>query len=317
MPRALVSACARWRQRAAESRYPWIAVPWHRFGTHGILSAMNPAELADFLRTRRESMQPSDVGINPGQRRRAPGLRREEVASLAGMSTDYYARLEQKRAPQPSQQMLVAIARALRLTLGERDHLFRLAGHHAAPHRDRSDHVAPALMRVLDRLEDTPALVVTDLAFTLAQNAMYTALMGDETGYTGLARSMYYRWFTDADARARSPEREHAYHSRLNAAGLRAAISAGGADPTATTIVAELLRRSPEFASIWAEHLVAERLGDEKTIVHPEFGEIEVDCQPLFVENQAQALLVLTPRGAEAAEKLRLLQVVGSTFSAG
>ncbi|MFC5501325.1 helix-turn-helix transcriptional regulator [Lysinimonas soli] len=278
---------------------------------------MNRAELADFLRTRRESMQPSDVGMNPGQRRRAPGLRREEVASLAGMSTDYYARLEQQRGPQPSEQMLTAIARALRLTLDERDHLFRLAGHHAPAHVNRSDHVAPALLRVLDRLDDTPALVVSDLGFTLAQNAMATALIGDETNYTGLARSTYYRWFTDAAARARYPERDHAHQSRVQAAGLRAALSAGGADPTATAIVAELLRRSPEFAEIWAEHLVARRFDDHKTLVHPELGEIEVDCQPLFTENQAQALLVLTPRaGSDAAEKLRLLQVVGTTFTA-
>ena len=278
---------------------------------------MNRAELADFLRTRRESMQPSDVGMNPGQRRRAPGLRREEVASLAGMSTDYYARLEQQRAPQPSEQMLTAIARALRLTLDERDHLFRLAGHNPPAHVHRSDHVAPALLRVLDRLDDTPALVVTDLGITLAQNAMATALIGDETDHTGLARSAYYRWFTDAGSRARYPERDWAHQSRVQAAGLRAALSAGGTDPMAAAIVAELLRRSPEFAEIWAAHEVARRFDDHKTLVHPELGEIEVDCQPLFTENQAQALLVLTPRGAEAAEKLRLLQVVGTTFSAG
>ena len=276
---------------------------------------MNRAELADFLRTRRGSMQPSDVGMSPGQRRRAAGLRREEVASLAGMSTDYYARLEQQRAPQPSEQMLTAIARALRLTLVERDHLFRLAGHNPPAHVHRSDHVAPALLRVLDRLDDTPALVVTDLGITLAQNAIATALIGDETDHTGLARSAYYRWFTDAASRVRYPERDWAHQSRVQAAGLRAALSAGGADPTAAAIVAELLRRSPEFAEIWAAHEVARRFDDHKTLVHPELGEIEVDCQPLFTENQAQALLVLTPRGVEAAEKLRLLQVVGTTFS--
>ena len=276
---------------------------------------MNRAELADFLRTRRGSMQPSDVGMSPGQRRRAAGLRREEVASLAGMSTDYYARLEQQRAPQPSEQMLTAIARALRLTLVERDHLFRLAGHNPPAHVHRSDHVAPALLRVLDRLDDTPALVVTDLGITLAQNAIATALIGDETDHTGLARSAYYRWFTDAASRARYPERDWAHQSRVQAAGLRAALSAGGADPMAAAIVAELLRRSPEFAEIWAAHEVARRFDDHKTLVHPELGEIEVDCQPLFTENQAQALLVLTPRGVEAAEKLRLLQVVGTTFS--
>jgi len=87
--------------------------------------------LADFLRRRRDALQPADVGLVDGLRRRASGLRREEVAALASMSTDYYARLEQQRGPQPSEQMVAAIARGLRLTLDERDHLFRLAGHNA------------------------------------------------------------------------------------------------------------------------------------------------------------------------------------------
>ena len=277
---------------------------------------MDRAELADFLRTRRESMQPSDVGMNPGQRRRAPGLRREEVASLAGMSTDYYARLEQQRAPQPSEQMLTAIARALRLSLDERDHLFRLAGHHAPEHRSRSEHIAPALLRVLDRLDDTPALVVSDFGITLAQNAMSLALNGDEMRHTGLARSATYRWFTDVASRARYPERDWAHQSRVQAAALRAAVSASASDPFGRQIVDELLSHSPEFAELWAEHLVARRFDDHKTLLHPDLGEIEVDCQPLYTENQAQALLVLTPRaGTGAAEKLRLLQVVGTQFT--
>ncbi len=276
---------------------------------------MDRAELADFLRTRRESLQPSDVGVSAGQRRRAPGLRREEVAGLAGMSTDYYARLEQQRAPQPSEQMLTAIARALRLTLDERDHLFRLAGHHAPEHRSRSEHIAPALLRVLDRLDDTPALIIGEFGITLAQNAMSLALNGDEMHFTGLARSGVYRWFTDAASRAHYPERDQAHQSRVHAAALRAALSASGSDPLGQEIVRELLARSPEFAALWAEHLVARRFDDHKTLVHPELGEIEVDCQPLYTENQAQALLVLTPRGSEAAEKLRLLQVVGTQFA--
>jgi transcriptional regulator with XRE-family HTH domain len=113
-------------------------------------------QLADFLRRRREALQPQDVGLPKGQRRRTSGLRREEVAALAGMSTDYYSRLEQRRAPQPSTQMVAALAQALRLTLDERDHLFRLTGHSAPSRVIRSDHVSPGLMRVLDRLDDTP-----------------------------------------------------------------------------------------------------------------------------------------------------------------
>ena len=276
--------------------------------------SLNRADLADFLRSRREALQPSDVGMNPGQRRRAAGLRREEVALLAGMSTDYYARLEQQRAPQPSEQMLTAIARALRLTLDERDHLYRLAGHTPPSRLSRSEHVAPALLRVLDRLDDTPALVVSDLGVTLAQNAMSRALNGDEMAHTGMARSAIFRWFTDPAARARYPERDHVHQSRVQASNLRAVLGAGGGE--AGGLVEELLARSAEFREVWAAHEVARRFDDHKTLVHPELGEIEVDCQPLFTENAAQALLVLTPRsGTDAAEKLRLLQVVGATFA--
>ena len=273
---------------------------------------MDRAQLADFLRRRREALRPGDVGLPSGPRRRATGLRREEVAALTGMSTDYYARLEQQRGPQPSEQMVSALARGLRLTLDERDHLFRLTGHHAPVRVRRSEHVSPALLRVFDRLTDTPALILSDLADTLVQNRMARALLGDETGHTGLARSAFYRWFTDPGARSRYPERDHAHQSRLQAAGLRAAVTAGGSDARATEIVRRLLHVSPEFAEVWEQHEVSRRFDDHKTLVHPELGEIEVDCQALFTENQAQTLLVLTAApGTADAEKLQLLSVIG------
>ncbi len=273
---------------------------------------MDRAQLADFLCRRREALQPGDVGLPTGPRRRAAGLRREEVAALTGMSTDYYARLEQRRGPQPSEQMVAAIARGLRLTLDERDHLFRLAGHNAPARVRRSEHVSPALLRVFDRLDDTPALVLSDLADTLVQNRMARALLGDETRYTGLARSAFYRWFTDPEARSRYPSRDHAHQSRLQAAGLRAAVTAGGSDARASEIVRRLLAVSPEFAEVWEQHEVSRRFDDHKTLVHPELGEIEVDCQALFTENQAQVLLVLTAApGTVDAEKLELLSVIG------
>jgi transcriptional regulator with XRE-family HTH domain len=130
---------------------------------------MDRDELAHFLRSRREALQPSDVGMTAGRRRRTPGLRREEVASLCHMSTDYYTRLEQRRGPQPSVQMLGAIARGMRMTLDERDHLFRLAGHAAPERTGRSEHVSPGLMRILERL-DCPAQIITDLGQSLEQN---------------------------------------------------------------------------------------------------------------------------------------------------
>ena len=273
---------------------------------------MDRPGLADFLRKRRELLQPDDVGLVKGPRRRAAGLRREEIANLAGMSVDYYSRLEQQRGPQPSDQMLAAISRGLRLSLDERDHLFRLAGHTAPPRIRRTDHVSPALLRVLDRLDDTPALVLSDLADTLVQNRLATALLGDQTRHSGLARSAFYRWFTDPDERRHYPEATHAHQGRIQAAGLRLALTAGGPDHRAEQIVARLLHLSPEFAALWDQHEVAARFDDHKTIVHPELGEIELDCQALFTENQAQTLLVLTAApGTPGYDKLQLLAVLG------
>ncbi|OPG11949.1 helix-turn-helix transcriptional regulator [Microbispora sp. GKU 823] len=273
---------------------------------------MDRDALADFLRHRREALRPEDVGLPPGARRRAAGLRREEVASLAAMSTDYYTRLEQRRGPRPSEQMLASLARALRLTTDERDYLFRLAGHTAPAPASTATHVAPALLRVLDRLDDTPALILSNLGETLVQNRMAAALLGDHSGYTGFARSEVYRWFTDPAARLRYPEHDRRRQSRAQVANLRAAYGTMGPQSRAGELVRALRKASPEFAELWDRQEVARRFEDHKTLVHPELGPIEVDCQVLFTEDQSQALLVLTaPPHTEAHEKLRLLAVLG------
>jgi len=272
---------------------------------------MDRKELAEFLRHRREMVRPHDVGLAEGPRRRTQGLRREEVAQLAGMSTDYYARLEQQRAPQPSVQITTALARALRLTLDERDHLFVLIGHNAPARFQRSEHVSPALMRVLDRLDDTPAMVHSDLVDTLAMNPLAIALLGDQTRHTGLARSGYYRWFMDPAERLVYPEETHERHGRAQAARLRAALTAGSDTPRAARILAELQEHSPEFVRMWELQEVA-RYGDCKTILHPQLGRIDVDAQLLYTENRAQTLVVLTTRpGTESHSKLELLSVIG------
>ena len=276
------------------------------------MESMQKSELAEFLRRRRETLRPHDVGLAEGARRRTPGLRREEVARLASMSADYYTRLEQQRAPQPSVPIAAALARALRLTDDERDHLFALIGHNAPARFRPSDHVSPALMRVLERLDaDTPAIVLSDMAETLAMNPIATALLGDQTRHTGLARSAYYRWFTDPSERRVYPEEDHHRHSRVQAARLRAALTTAGS-PTARRIVAELLQRSSDFASFWALQEVAQRYSETKTIVHPELGRIDVDAQVLFTENRAQSLVVMTARpGTDGQGKLEMLSVIG------
>jgi len=274
---------------------------------------MDRAAVADFLRHRREALHPEDVGLPAGARRRTAGLRREEVAALAVMSTDYYTRLEQQRGPQPSEQMLASLARALRLTDSERDYLYRTAGHNppASP-ADPTSHVAPALLRVLDRLSDTPALILSNLGEVLVQNAMAAALLGDKSGYSGLARSEIYRWFTDPAERSRYPESDRPRQSRAQVANLRAAYGSLGPKSRAGELVRALRKASVEFAELWERHEVAKRFADHKILIHPELGQIEVDCQVLFTEDQSQALLVLTaaPR-TESYDKLRLLSVLG------
>ena len=273
---------------------------------------MDQAALADFLRSRRSGLRPEDVGLPAGPRRLVPGLRREEVAALAGMSADYYVRMEQARSPQPSEQMLAALARALRLSNDERDYLYRLAGHNVPARTPLDTHVAPSLMRVFDRLEETPALILSSLGETLAQNWLGAALLGDHSRYTGLARSSVYRWFTDPADREIYPVADRQRQSRAQVAGLRAAFGAAGQHSRAGALVRELSWVSPEFTEIWELHDVATRFQDHKTLIHPELGAIELDCQTLFTEDQGQALLILTaaPR-SEGAEKLALLAVLG------
>jgi len=274
---------------------------------------MDRAQLADFLRRRREALQPEDVGLRRGSRRRTSGLRREEVAALCDMSVDYYSRLEQSRGPQPSEQMLAAMARGLRLTLDERDHLFRLAGHTAPARALRSDHISPGIMRVLDRLADTPAQVMTELGETLAQTPAARALFGDETRYEGFMRSVGYRWFMEPSARDVYPVEDHPMHSREFTANIRTVYAKHGERSRAGAMVQALLTESPEFAAIWETHEVRTTQPREKRVQHPEVGVMELQCQFLVDPEQGQTLLVLTATpGTKSYDLLQLLSVIGT-----
>lgn len=278
---------------------------------------MDRAQLADFLRQRREALQPEDVGLGRGPRRRATGLRREEIAGLCDMSVDYYSRLEQARGPRPSGQMLAAIARGLRLTLDERDHLFRLAGHNAPARSLRSNHIAPGLMRVIDRLQDTPAQIMSELGETLVQTPPARTIFGDETRYTGLARSTIYRWFTDPTSREAYPAEDHETLSRNFTAGTRAVYAKHGPRSKAATIVDALLSESAEFAKLWSAHEVGGPPDQEKRLQHPEVGVMTVQCQRLLDPEQTQSLLVFTATpGTESYDKLQLLCVIGDSMGA-
>ena len=268
--------------------------------------------LAEFLRRRREALQPEDVGLPRGQRRRTSGLRREEVAALCHMSTDYYSRIERERGPQPSEQMIASIAQGLHLSLDERDHLFRLAGHSPPPRSAAGDYISPGMLRILDRLHDTPAEIVTELSETLRQTPLGVALTGDQTAYTGPARSIGYRWFTDPATRARYSPEDHPFLGRMFASGLRGVVTLRGPQSRAAQLADLLLDRSEEFRSVWNDHEIGIRPNEVKNFIHPELGALALTCQSLVDPGQSQALLVYTAiPGTENYEKLQLLSVIG------
>lgn len=277
------------------------------------LEGMDLPELGAFLKSRRDRIRPTEVGLPVGPRRRVPGLRRDEVAVLAGASVDYYIEIERGTA-QPSEQMAAALARALRLNRDERDHLYHLAGRPLPPAGSGNAHVHPGLLDLLDRLEGTPAQVITDLHVTLVQNRLAVALLGQAPAARNPESGMAFRWFTDPAARALYPEEDRDYQSRTMVADLRAALGRrAGSDPEATRMVTELERRSEEFAELWARQEVAVRRGDRKRLVHPQLGLLELNCLNLFSEDARQRLLWFTPvLGTDAGEKLALLGVLGT-----
>jgi transcriptional regulator with XRE-family HTH domain len=271
------------------------------------------AELGGFLKSRRDRIRPQDVGLPGGPRRRVPGLRRDEVAHLALLSVDYYIELERGRA-QPSEQMLAALARALRLSRDERDHLYHLAGRPLPPLGGASSHVHPAMLDLLDRLADTPARLITDLHVVLLQNPLAAALLGPVPAGTGPRAGFVYQWFTEPAARNLYPPEDHARHAETFVADLRAAVARRGrGDEEARGMIAELRQRSPEFAELWDRHDVAVRRMEAKRIIHPALGLIHVNCLNLLAEDGSQRLLWFSPvPGTDAVEKLELLSVLGT-----
>jgi transcriptional regulator with XRE-family HTH domain len=273
---------------------------------------MQREQLADFLRRRREAIRPAEVGIADGPRRRIAGLRREEVAMLAGMSVDYVVRMEQGRSSQPSTQLLASLARALRLTDDERDHLFHLAGHQPPAAEGPLLQARAGLLRMLDLLGDTPALVFSDLGECLAQNRAGVLLMGVQTGHTGLRRFLIYRWFTDPSSRPGHLPGELEQRSSELVADLRSVAGRRSGDPTVINLIQRLQTESADFRRLWAEHQVAVRRNDRKTFVHARVGPLLMDCETLVQPDQLQKLLVLSPADEETRQRMDLLRVLGT-----
>lgn len=273
---------------------------------------MDRQEMASFLRSRRARIRPADIGLPGGTRRRTPGLRREEVAQLAGMSVDYYIRLEQGRGPHPSRQILSALARALRLSDDERGHLYNLAGEPPEPPSGPSQDVPPGILHLLERLDDTPAYVLNARQDILAWNPLAAALMTDFAALAPRDRNVV-RWLFTGTAIERYGADEYVTRlARELVADLRASSGRYPGDPGIAELVAEVSARSALFARLWAEGEVGIRRGGRKRMVHPVVGELDMHCDVLYVPERDQRVVLYTAApGTPSYEALKLLRVVG------
>jgi transcriptional regulator with XRE-family HTH domain len=272
-------------------------------------------EFGQAIRRWRDRLAPETVGVPTGGRRRAAGLRREELAGLAGISVDYLTRLEQGRATSPSSQVVEALARALRLSDAERELFFRLAGL-VAPGRDVvSIRITPSVQRLLDRLTHTP-VAVYDAAWNLiVANQPYDALMGKTASWRGLERNGVWRNLVGPGNRTVSTPEEHARFESLLVADLRMTAARYPADRELKRLVAELTSHSPRFAGLWESAEVGSHRDQSrhKIIDHPDVGLIALDCDTLIVAGDDLRIMVYTAEpGTEDAERLALAVVVGT-----
>lgn len=260
-------------------------------------------------------MAPETVGVPVGRRRRAAGLRREELAGLAAISADYLTRLEQGRATSPSAQVVESLARALRLADAERDLLFELAGHVPPGTGVVCSRLTPSVQRVLDRLAGTPVCVY-DASWTLVvANAPYDALMGDTTTWHGIERNAVWRHLVGPGSRAVSTPEEQVRFEALLVADLRVTASRYPHDPALVRLVRELSSLSRTFVELWAssEPDLGHEMARHKIIEHPTVGRITLDCDTLVVAVDDLRLMVYTADpGTEDAERLALAIVLGT-----
>ncbi|MFF4211232.1 helix-turn-helix transcriptional regulator [Streptomyces sp. NPDC001796] len=279
---------------------------------------MATAEFGRAVRRWRDRVSPEAAGLPAGGQRRAAGLRREELAMLAGISVDYVTRLEQGRASNPSTQVVDALARALRLSGDERAHLFRLAGL-VPPGPDAvPTYLTPSVQRLVDRFTGTP-VAVHDATWTLLMaNPPYAALMGDPSGWRGNERNSVWRHFVGPGTRARhTPESLRAFEAAL-VADLRAAAARYPADQRLRRLIGDLRRSSDRFAELWDSGAVGRHEAARKVIDHPQVGALTLDCDVLTVSGSDLRIMVYTAEpGTEDAERLALLTVLGTQTLAG
>lgn len=273
---------------------------------------VEPENLSDFLRQARTRVSPGDVGLPAGTRRRVAGLRREEVAHLANISVDYLIRLEQGRSAGVSDAVLAALARALQLSDDERAHLFYLAGS-APPRPGQIDGVIRAsTFRVLERLVDLPAMVLDAKSDVLAWNPLATALLGDFSAWPPPTRNLVWQRFLGDQLRVSSAAEEGGRTAAESVASLRAVAARYPDDVGLRRLIDQLRSGSQPFVDLWDQSRPQERRSSTKTIRHPEFGSIELDCDSLHMPESDQRMIVYSaPPNSPAADALALLRVIG------
>ncbi|WP_250009774.1 helix-turn-helix transcriptional regulator [Actinoplanes sp. M2I2] len=269
-------------------------------------------ELAAFLKNRRERLDPRELGLPHNGRRRTPGLRRQEVAQLAGMSVDYYTRLEQARDLHPSVAVLDALTRALRLTSTERDHLHRLARAVPATRRaPATELVRPSLLRVVTGAEPNPALVLGRSYDVLAWNRTAAALIADFDSIPPARRNMARLFFLETGMRTRYAEWEHV--ARDTVAFVRSAAARYPDDPAMAGLIAELLAESADFRRLWPRLDVQERTVGTKRFVHPQVGPVVLDYETLAVPESDLTLIVYSaPVDSPGQAAIELLGALSS-----
>jgi transcriptional regulator with XRE-family HTH domain len=271
-------------------------------------------ELGRYLRQCREKLTPETIGLPVAGPRRTPGLRREEVAQLAHISTQYYTRLEQARGPHPSRHVLAALGRALRLNDAERAHLYTLGGQQAEPPGPSAE-VPDRILDLIERLPHTAAVVLDAKYDVLAWNPLAAALLEDFSARPRRERNMIRRYFLDPDPASRHygiTDPGGAF-GRFAAGHLRAAAARYPDDPAIRRLVRELLSRSPGFAALWPHPEVSDHRRLAKTIAHPRLGPITLDCDILLVPERDQHVVLFTAEpGTPGHEALQLLAVIGT-----
>lgn len=276
---------------------------------------MNRDQLGAALRAWRARVRPEDVGLPHRGARRTAGLKRDEVAMLAGVSVEYLIRLEQGRSRHPSRQVLDALARALRLSSPVREHLLRLAGATSAVAGGVPQHLPPWVRRLLQRLDDVPVAVFDATWTLLSWNRLWAALLGEPAPEPGRTRNLVWRLFTapaEAGRVVRTDEERQAFAASA-VADLRAVAGRYPADTELQELTGDLRRTSELFAELWESHTVDTRTSDRKAIEHPEVGLLTLDCDVLTVAGADLRIVVYTAEPATTeAHALALLRVVGT-----